>query len=411
MVRIAGSSVATTFRDRLIDRFLPTPEAAKAHVIRVRAPADFVFDVAEEFDLLSIPAVRAIFRLRAGLLRARPPGGDDTAGLVRRTQEMGWVELARRPGREIVMGAATRPWLPEPVFLSIPPERFRTWNVPGFVKIVWTLEAEPAGPALTRFTTETRVQPTDEIARRKFRRYWLGMGLGIGAIRRLALPAIRERAERRFREIGEWRAAPGARRAPLLEAVLPRFDATLVRQIVVTAPPDVTFAAIGQADLLDPAVRSLFAIRELPARLATRLRGGAHPRRPLAITLEDLLRPGSGVSLVAEKPGREVVVGSVGRFWGRDSGPRDVPGEAFARFREPGYSKLAMDLRVTALDDTRSLLRYEARTATTDEVARRRFRRYWPLVRPGVGLVMARSLVRIRRRAEEEWRRREDDIG
>jgi hypothetical protein len=46
------------------------------------------------------------------------------------------------------------------------------------------------------------------------------------------------------------------------------------------------------------------------------------------------------------------------------------------------------------------VLRYEARTATTDEAARRHFRRYWRVIRPGVALVMRRALGLIREEAE-----------
>jgi hypothetical protein len=48
---------------------------------------------------------------------------------------MGWAMLACRPG---------------------PPERFTAFAEPDLVKIVWTLEAEPLGPTLTRFRTEAR---------------------------------------------------------------------------------------------------------------------------------------------------------------------------------------------------------------------------------------------------------------
>jgi hypothetical protein len=79
------------------------------------------------------------------------------------------------------------------------------------VKIAWTIETEPAGEALTRLRTETRVEPTDESARRKFRRYWRRFGVGIVAIRWLGLPAIRREAERRHRlaPFGEPRVPVG----------------------------------------------------------------------------------------------------------------------------------------------------------------------------------------------------------
>jgi hypothetical protein len=97
------------------------------------------------------------------------------------------------------MGAVTRPWEANVRFTAVEPERFADFAAPGLVKIVWTLEAEPLGAALTRLRTETRVQPTDPEARRRFRRYWRWFGRGIVLIRWLLLPAIRREAERRFR--------------------------------------------------------------------------------------------------------------------------------------------------------------------------------------------------------------------
>ena len=54
----------------------------------------------------------------------------------------------------------------------------------------------------------------------------------------------------------------------------------------------------------------------------------------------------------------------------------------FSDFDEPGYAKTIYDLSVRPLPDGRSLLSGLMRTATTDEHARRWFRRYWTF---GVG--------------------------
>jgi hypothetical protein len=192
---VTGSDTAS---QRLIDRFVPRPDHGGRHEILVRAPAGLVFDAACEADMQSQPLVRAIFRLRALLLRAdRAPR--PRRGLLDETVSLGWGALALRPGRELVMGAVTRPWEANVVFTPLPPEQFVAFAEPGMVKIVWTLEAEPLEPALTRFRTETRVLATDAAARRRFRRYWRFFGLGILLIRVLLLPAVRREAERRYR--------------------------------------------------------------------------------------------------------------------------------------------------------------------------------------------------------------------
>jgi hypothetical protein len=108
---------------------------------------------------------------------------------------------AERPGREIVMGCATKPWEANPVFRTLRPDEFVAFDEPGYVKIVWTLRADPAGGSASVFRTETRAIATDSTARRKFRRYWSLLSPGIILIRSALLPAVRAEAERRWEDI------------------------------------------------------------------------------------------------------------------------------------------------------------------------------------------------------------------
>lgn len=197
---------------RLIERFMPQADVAERHETLVRAPAEAVFDMAQKFDLQSISIIRAIFWLRAKLLRAAPPPPHLFAkGLVAETQALGWGILAVRPGRELVAGSVTQPWKADVVFAPVAPEHFAAFSEPGMVKIVWTLEAEPLGPALTRFRTETRAFATDAAARERFRRYWRWARVGIIPIRWLLLPALRRQAQGRWGQARSVRAAPDER--------------------------------------------------------------------------------------------------------------------------------------------------------------------------------------------------------
>jgi hypothetical protein len=191
---------ATPAGERTIDRFLPRADARERHQVLVRAPAGVVFEVAERFDLMAIPVVHAIFWLRAKAMGGELPPARWEKGFVSEMTRIGWGVLARRPGRELVAGAVTRPWEANVAFRPVPPDAFAAFAEPGLVKIAWTIEAEPAGEALTRLRTETRALATDEGARRRFRRYWRLAQVGIVLIRWLALPAIRRQAERRYRE-------------------------------------------------------------------------------------------------------------------------------------------------------------------------------------------------------------------
>lgn len=185
----------------------------------------------------------------------------------------------------------------------------------------------------------------------------------------------------------------------LIDRYLPRYDVTYVCETSVDAPPDETYAAVRETDLRDPLVNVLFALRELPLKIARRLRGEPPPAPSPAVTFGDIAQQGPGWVSLAEEPGVELVVGSVGRFWRRDYGGRPVAPEDFVPFNEPGYAKLAISVRVRSTE-TGSSVRYEARTATTDAAARRKFRRYWWIISPGVALVMGRVLRRIKGAAE-----------
>jgi hypothetical protein len=181
-----------------LDRFLPHPDVRERFETSIRAPAPLVMEVAGGFDMQSLPLVRAILRLREKLTGAAPSGPRTPQGVLDETRALGWGVLDEQAGRYVVCGAACQPWLADVRFTPIAPDAFGAFAVPDQVKIAWTLEAEPVGPATTRFAQETRVVATDEQARMKFLRYWRWARFGIVAIRLLMLPAVRRTAERRW---------------------------------------------------------------------------------------------------------------------------------------------------------------------------------------------------------------------
>jgi hypothetical protein len=184
-------------RDELLDRFIPEYEVVERHQIRVKAPAAVVFAAASEQNLQQSAIVRAIFKARAVVLGATPDAVKRPQGLVAFCRSLGWGVLADIPGRELVMGAVTQPWMADVVFRAIAPDRFAAFDEPNYVKIVWTLRADSTGDRESIFRTETRVATTDAAARTKFRRYWALTSPGITLIRRLSLRPLKREAERR----------------------------------------------------------------------------------------------------------------------------------------------------------------------------------------------------------------------
>jgi hypothetical protein len=193
-----GRRTGGTERDALLDAFMPEYDIVERHRIQVRAPATVTFRAASEMDLEASPIIRAILRTREFVMGAHPTRRTASQPLLSAMRAMGWGVLAEIPGREIVMGAVTQPWQADVVFRSLPAAEFAAFAEPGFVKIVWTLRADPVDESTSIFRTETRATPTDSLSRARFRRYWSFVSPGIVAIRWLLLRPVKRDAERRW---------------------------------------------------------------------------------------------------------------------------------------------------------------------------------------------------------------------
>jgi len=191
----------------LLDRFIPTPEVEEHHSVLIAAPAETVLCTARSMELLNSRLVRAVIKVRELALGGTPDGRRHPAALIPQMQSIGWVILAERAGREIVMGAVTRPWDAAPVFRSIPPGEFTAFREPGYVKIAWTLRAEPLDGDQSMFHTETRVATTDPETLKRFRSYWSYVAPGVELIRLAMLRPLKRAAEKASRRLATDRTA------------------------------------------------------------------------------------------------------------------------------------------------------------------------------------------------------------
>jgi len=193
-------------------------------------------------------------------------------------------------------------------------------------------------------------------------------------------------------------APPGTEDAdPLLDRFMPIYEVAERHHIHVKAPADVTFAAACDQDLMAlPVVRAIFKTREL-------VLGGepdtvVRPRGLLALTKS------IGWGVLAEVPGREVVMGAVTQPWHPNVVFRPLPADAFAAFAEPDYVKIVWTLRADATGLHKSVFRTETRVVTTDAGARAKFRWYWARFSPGIVVIRWLSLRPTRREAERRAR-------
>jgi hypothetical protein len=182
----------------------------------------------------------------------------------------------------------------------------------------------------------------------------------------------------------------------LLDEALPNYEFGERHHTHVAAPPERALAAARDATPADMRfVRTLFALRSLPARLT---RGGALPADPLRSLAAQMVE--FGFVLLAEDE-REVVYGYVGQPWRLAGGsrPRLSTAREWLDFAEPGCVKAAMSFSVVpAASGTR--LETETRVHATDPTSCRRFARYWRVIRPGSGLIRRSWLRAAKRRAE-----------
>ena len=179
----------------------------------------------------------------------------------------------------------------------------------------------------------------------------------------------------------------------LIDRFLPEYDEFEHHEIAVAAPADRTYRAVKEIDLArSPIVLALLAARGLP-HLFT---GAVKPK--LRLQLDDILA--SGFVVLAEEPGRELVLGIVGKFWRPSSGVHRIEASEFAAFDQPGFSKAVWNFVVTDRPDGGSTVATETRVSSTDGDARRNFGWYWRLVGPFSALIRRIVLGQIKREAE-----------
>jgi hypothetical protein len=180
-------------------------------------------------------------------------------------------------------------------------------------------------------------------------------------------------------------------RWPLLAEVMPECDFLSRHSRRVAAPPEAVWSAVERFDPSrdgSPLVQCLF-----------RLRGLRVPRGSVRDVLD-----GYGFALLADRPGEEIVFGTMGRFWAireRSNLERPASLDAFDAFERAGWAKGAISIRVEPFDDLTTNLVTMTSVQCMDERARRRFSLYWALINLPSGWIrrdMLRAIARIAER-------------
>ena len=192
---------------------------------------------------------------------------------------------------------------------------------------------------------------------------------------------------------GHLRRPVGDEGDTLLDRFMPAYDVVERHQERIAAPAEITLAALCEVDPQQSSlVRAIFKGRELI--LGSEPDPSKRPRGLLALTQT------LGWRVLAEIPGREVVLGAVTQPWKANVVFRGLAPDTFADFNEPDYVKIVWNLRADPVGLNESIARTETRVATTDPAARRKFQQYWSIFSPGITLIRRATLHLAKREAE-----------
>ena len=171
-----------------------------------------------------------------------------------------------------------------------------------------------------------------------------------------------------------------------LDDFLPVFEFSERHRVAIAALPDRIDAAVRAVSLTDiPAARVLWWLRRLGRPYGDAGKPFVAGALERSVVLDDV-------------PGEGIVLGLTGQFWrigGGDRVARPRAREEFLAFDRPDACKAVIDFRVGP-----ALLSTETRVHVADRAARRKFRRYWLVIRPFSGLIRILFLRAARRRAE-----------
>lgn len=182
------------------------PDATSGNVasVEIAASPEQVWRALHELTLGECRVTGALIAIRSipaavtrrGAFRRRRSGSPAPTVLGAMVSNR-FTELHSVPPQMIVLGVIGQFWRPsggvDVVIGDV--QAFKDFAESGYVKSAIGFFVEPLESG-SRLTTETRNQPTDEEAARRFARYWRAVGWGSRLTRYDMLRATRRRAER-----------------------------------------------------------------------------------------------------------------------------------------------------------------------------------------------------------------------
>ena len=176
-----------------------------------------------------------------------------------------------------------------------------------------------------------------------------------------------------------------------LDDFLPDFETWERHEIWIQANPEVVYRALWAVDFNRSwIIKGLFSLRGLQRF--------KNPAAPQAMYLQDFTK--HGFILLADKPGKELILGLIGRFWTLRGGLIRLAPDEFAAFPAGGNAKAVWGFEFQAVDPTQTRLVTETRVHIPDRAGRRRFRLYWGIIGLFSGLIRQELLRLVKAHAE-----------
>jgi hypothetical protein len=163
---------------------------------------------------------------------------------------------------------------------------------------------------------------------------------------------------------------------------LPVYHFSEVHSISINADRSKISHAISSYDFREsPVIRFLFFLRGLPRKTATGLDG--------------VKKMGFNVLKFQEKD--EIVLGLIGQFWKAKGEIKKIEPHEFAKFNDPAFAKATWSFKIIG-ESAPYVVETETRIACPDRATRKKFSRYWLLIRPFSGWIRIEMLKAIRKK-------------
>ena len=170
----------------------------------------------------------------------------------------------------------------------------------------------------------------------------------------------------------------------LLDEILPDYDIAAKYTIRIEATPEKIFKILQEGIPTGTLTRFLMMLRRLPRFV----------RRDHCANEYSFYK-------LKQSQHKEIVIGIVGQFWLPAANTIEINGlEEFLAFNRDGFSKAALNLRITPQTEGSCMLSTETRVQSYGR-AKAKFGSYWKLIKPFSAMIRREVLRKIKKKSED----------